>query len=327
MTGIGVVLMTPPDRLAASAAVFEDAGVDSLWLGEYFQSAIARAAVVASTTRRVRVGTSVLQAFARSPLTTALAADDLQEMAGGRFVLGLGSQLRSVNRAWHGVATPQPLTMLGEVVAAIRAIWAAPETERVRFDGRHIHLDVPGFRPPRSQPHPPIYAGGAGSGTIGAASDFADGMLGHLFWSLDVAGQAVERFARSPRGARPVTVSRIAAPVAVEGSRADAARRLAHYVTTPAYAPVLERSGLAVDRDQVLDAIRHGDERRIASLVEPLHETCTITTSDELRSSLAEAENRGIAELILFLPYDAASTGHIDAYEIALADIVTTGCG
>ena len=325
MTGLGVVMMTPPERLAVSAAALEGIGVDSLWLGEYFQSAVARAAVVANATRRVRVGTSVLQAFARSPLATALAAGDLQEIAGGRFALGIGSLLPAANRAWHGVATPSPVAMLSEVVEAVRAIWAAPETERVRFDGDHVHFDVPGFRPPRRQPRPPIFVGGAGSATTDLAVETADGMLGHLFWSFEVAGRAVEQFERSPRGPRPVTVARIAAPATVEGSSADASRRLAHYAVTPAYAPVLERSGLTIDREALLDALKRGDDRRLGSITSSLCTTFAITTGEQLRASIDEAEKQGLAEVILFLPYDAASAGRVDLYEAALLDLLAEG--
>ena len=327
MTGVGVVLMTTPDRLATSARSLEDAGVDSLWLGEYFQSAVARAAVVASATERVRVGTGVLQAFARSPLATALAADDLQEIAGGRFVLGVGSQVPAANRAWHGVETPKPVAMLAEVIDAMRALWAAPETDRVRFEGEHIQLDVPGFRPPRTQPHPPVFIGGAGTATTDLAAEVADGMLGHLFWSYPVAADTVERFGHSAMGPRPVTVSRIVAPATVEGSRTDASRRLAHYAVTPAYAAVLERAGLDVDRAGLLEALKRGDDLRLESLARDLYATFAITSRDELRDHLDEAGRHRVAEVIVFLPYDTGSARRAEAYDAALLDLLDGALG
>src|SRR5579863_6913688 len=89
---VGVTVQGPMRSLAGLAYRLEQAGVDSLWTGDYFQAGLVRAAVLGAATSRALVGTHVLQAFARSPLATALAAQDLQELTGGRFILGLGSQ-------------------------------------------------------------------------------------------------------------------------------------------------------------------------------------------------------------------------------------------
>jgi alkanesulfonate monooxygenase SsuD/methylene tetrahydromethanopterin reductase-like flavin-dependent oxidoreductase (luciferase family) len=233
---IGVTLMSPPDNLSRAARAFEHAGVDSLWLGEYFHAALVRAAVVGTATSRPTVGTHVLQAFARSPLATALAAGDLQELTRGRFVLGVGSQVRAANRRWHGVDTPEPVAMLEEYVNAVRVLLGTPFGEASRFDGHHVHFDVPPLLPDRRYPSPPVYVGGAGRRTVAAAASVADGLLGHLLWTPEHVDRDV-RAALSDRAARsfPVTIARLAAPSTVSGWEVDAARTLGHYATTREY--------------------------------------------------------------------------------------------
>ena len=99
---IGVTVQSPMQSLAGLARRLERAGVDSLWTGDYFQSGLVRAAVLGAATSGALIGTHVLQAFARSPLATALAAQDLQELIAGRFVLGLGGQFPVANHRRPG---------------------------------------------------------------------------------------------------------------------------------------------------------------------------------------------------------------------------------
>lgn len=93
---IGVTVQGPMQSLAGLTRWLERAGVDSVWTGDYFQSGLVRAAVLGAATSGALVGTHVLQAFARSPLATALAAQDLQELTAGRFGRDAGSVSRIV---------------------------------------------------------------------------------------------------------------------------------------------------------------------------------------------------------------------------------------
>ena len=172
---IGVTVQGPMQSLAGIARRLERAGVDSVWTGDYFQSGLVRAGVLGVATSGALVGTHVLQAFARSPLATALAAQDLQELTDGRFVLGLGSQFPVANRRWHGVTVERPVAALREYVAAVRALLAAPGDESVRFDGEQFRYRVPPFRGTTARPAPPVWIGGAGPATVRLAADVADG--------------------------------------------------------------------------------------------------------------------------------------------------------
>src|SRR5207244_12217829 len=86
----------PLDRLGALARRGEDAGFDSLWIAETGRTAFIQAAVAAQATETIRIGTSIALAFPRSPVITAMNARDLAELSSGRFVLGLGTQVKRV---------------------------------------------------------------------------------------------------------------------------------------------------------------------------------------------------------------------------------------
>ena len=244
---IGVTVQGPMQSLAGLARRLERAGVDSVWTGDYFQSGLVRAGVLGAATSAALVGTHVLQAFARSPLATALAAQDLQELTAGRFVLGLGSQFPVANRRWHGVTVERPVAALREYVAAVRALLAAPGDESVRFDGEQFAL------PRAAVPRHDGAAGAAGvdldaaagPATVRLAADVADGLAGHLLWTYShvrdevrpvhpgarasAHGAAAGRQPGGPgRARRPVaSASRRRRPGAGDGARAGA-RRLAH---------------------------------------------------------------------------------------------------
>src|SRR4051812_39972049 len=81
----------------------EEAGAETLWVSELHRSATGTAAALIQGTSTARIGTSIVLAFTRSPMTTALEALDLDEMSGGRFVLGLGSGVARLNEDWHNV--------------------------------------------------------------------------------------------------------------------------------------------------------------------------------------------------------------------------------
>ena len=196
---IGVTVQGPMQSLAGIARRLERAGVDSVWTGDYFQSGLVRAGVLGVATSGALVGTHVLQAFARSPLATALAAQDLQELTDGRFVLGLGSQFPVANRRWHGVTVERPVAALREYVAAVRALLAAPGDESVRFDGEQFRYRVPPFRGTTARPAPPVWIGGAGPATVRLAADVAEGWPDTCCGRIPMSGT---RFARSSRRAR-----------------------------------------------------------------------------------------------------------------------------
>ncbi|MEV4894439.1 LLM class flavin-dependent oxidoreductase [Nonomuraea sp. NPDC055795] len=165
-------------ELTGAARAAEEAGAEVVWLPELHRSATVTAAAVAPVLSRAGVGTAVALAFTRSPLTLALEALDLDELTGGRFVLGLGVGARRLNERWHHVAADRPVTRLRETVEVIRAVVAG--TPPV-VEGDTRRADLRGFRRPHRQARAaiPIYLAAVGPQLTRLAGRIADGWISH----------------------------------------------------------------------------------------------------------------------------------------------------
>jgi probable F420-dependent oxidoreductase len=236
----------------------EAAAYDGLWLSEVRHDPFLAATLAATATARLELGTSIAVAFARSPMSTAVLANDLQVLTGGRFVLGLGTQVKAHITRRFSMPWGRPAERLREYVHAVRAIWRAWESgEPLEFAGEfYTHtLMPPAFVP---EPHPfgppPVLLAGVGSALTEVAGEVADGFLPHGFtterYLRTVTLPALERGrARSADPSAPMTVC--GAPMIATG-RTDEQRcaaaaavraQIAFYGSTPAYSGILELHG------------------------------------------------------------------------------------
>ncbi|MEE2778686.1 MAG: LLM class F420-dependent oxidoreductase [Acidobacteriota bacterium] len=135
----GKIIEMPWDAIQRA----EDLGFDSIWTAEaYGSDAVTPAAYILARTEKIHVGTAIMQMPARSPACTAMTAMTLNQLSGGRFILGLGPSGPQVIEGWHGVAYGRPLTRTKEYINICRQIMAreAPAT----FDGYHYQLPFTG---------------------------------------------------------------------------------------------------------------------------------------------------------------------------------------
>ena len=172
------------EGVASTAQEAERAGVAGLWTTETKHDPFLPLAVAATATERIELGTAVAVAFARSPLVTAAAAWDLARASGGRFTLGLGSQVRAhVERRFGMPWSGRPVTQMREYVAVVRAAWSAwQEGTRPSFRGEtyRFTLMTPFFSPgPVEHPDIPIYLAAVGPGMVRLAGEVADGLVVH----------------------------------------------------------------------------------------------------------------------------------------------------
>lgn len=243
---------------AEAAANFEALGYDGVWTSEVAHDPFLPIPLIAASTSCISIGTGIAVAFARSPMLLAYLGSDLQTLSGGRFILGLGSQVKAHITRRFSMPWSQPAARMREMVMAIRAIWDAFETgERLSFDGNFYKhtLMMEEFSPgPSPFGWPPIFVAGVGPRMAEVAGEVADGLLLHSFtterYVREVTLPAVERgLARAGRSRSDFTV--VCQPFVVTGVT-DAAvdeardwvrRRVAFYGSTPAYRPVLEAHG------------------------------------------------------------------------------------
>ncbi len=205
----------PPPGLADLVTTAERLGYDSMWAAEaYGSDALTPLAWLGCRTRRMRLGTSIIQMSARTPVATAMAAMTLDHLSGGRFVLGLGASGPQVVEGWYGQPYPRPLARTREYVAILRRAMAR---ERVEFEGEHYRLPYRGGsglgKPLRSTIHPlrddlPILLAAEGPKNVALAAEIADGWLAMFYSPYDDAyyrTALAEGFARRGEGGGPET--------------------------------------------------------------------------------------------------------------------------
>ena len=292
MAGPGVVLpsnvtLEEAERLAAEA---ERAGASAIWITDLRREPYLVAMAALRATKRVTVGIGVAVAFARAPAVTAQAAWDLAGMSGGRFVLGLGSQVGPTLRSRFGMELDRPAARLRDYVRAVRACFEAYRKGRGRYEGEFYSVRQPVFAPGADDPWPdvPIYVAGVNPVMTAVAGEVADGFAAHTFSTpryLDaVTRPALARgAARAGRTPPPVFV-----PLVVGRTREQLALQLTTY-TVPAYRRVLDESGLVEEADAILAAL--ADHRR-ADAAKIVEERCL----DQLGVLLLEDLAAGVAK-------------------------------
>ena len=145
----------------------EAVGAEVVWFPEMHRSATVVAASAAQATTTVGIGTAIALAFVRSPMITAMEALDIDEIAGGRLRLGLGSGVQRLNEDWHNARWGKPAEHLRETVRIIRYVIAnASKGEPMIIEGDWEHLRVRGYqRPfPQARSEIPVYLAALGPG-------------------------------------------------------------------------------------------------------------------------------------------------------------------
>lgn len=257
------ILTTLPQEdlsaVPAAARAAETAGYDGVVTSENRHDPFLSLALAAVNTSRMALCTGIAIAFSRSPMPVANASWDLQAASRGRFVLGLGTQIRAHNENRFSVPWSAPAPRMREYVEALRAIWRCWEKgEKLAYRGRHytFTLMTPNFSPePHGQPMVPVTIAAVGPVMLRLAGEVCDGVRLHGFCTRRYLDDVVLRELRAgwARGGRPRARFEIAGGgfIATGPDEDSVAKmfewvrtRVAFYGSTPAYWPVLEAHGL-----------------------------------------------------------------------------------
>lgn len=172
-------------KVSDAARRAEEAGFDGLLTAEIAHDPFMPLGFAALATERVRLATAIAVCFPRSPMVVAGTAWDLQEQSGGRFVLGLGAQVKGHNERRFSVPWSAPVPRLREYVESLRAIWQAWEKgEELNYEGKHYRftLMTPEFAPrPTGLPRIPVTIAAVGPAMIKLAGRICDGVRLHGF--------------------------------------------------------------------------------------------------------------------------------------------------
>jgi 5,10-methylenetetrahydromethanopterin reductase len=279
------------DVLRGWADAAEAGGYSGIWVPDVGgHDAVTTLATFAGTTRRVLLGTGVMPVFSRPPLVIAQTAATLDDLSGGRFVLGLGAGARFSTERWFGARWSDPFARLEAAVAAIRAVTAGQEVDGFRL----------GFPPTR--PRLPVMLAALNPRMLAFAGRLGDGVL--LNWlPLDAVPDAVAqvRKAATDAGRDPAAVvvaCYVRACVGDLGQLAgDLRPQVLTYLQSPAYAAMLRRSGIT-DVDRVAAA---GPDERTGLVSDQTIDALVATgTADQLAARLEAYRQAGVDLPVLY---------------------------
>lgn len=238
--------------------ILEDIGYDGVFSFEAKHDPFLPLALAAEHTRSITLGTAVAIAFARNPMNLANLGYDMQLISEGRFILGLGTQVKPHIEQRFSATWSHPAKRMREIVLAIRAIWSRwQDGARLNFSGEfYTHrIMIPAFDPgPNPFGLPPIYTGGFGPLMTAVAGEVSDGFIAHPFNSrkslLETTLPALEKgLKQSQRTLSDIHIMCATLVVTgdtqeeLEASKQAARKQLAFYGSTPAYLPTLACHG------------------------------------------------------------------------------------
>lgn len=236
----------------------EEIGYDGAFSFEAKHDPFLTLAVASEHTHNIRLGTAIAIAFARNPMNLANLGYDMQVISGGRFVLGLGTQVRPHIEKRFSSTWSDPAKRMREIVQAVRAIWNCWENESdLEFRGEfYTHtIMIPAFDPgPNPYGPPPIFTGGFGPLMTQVAGEVSDGFIAHPFNTrksllqnaLPALNNGLALSGRNRRDLEVMCATLVVTadtPEQLSASKLAAKKQLAFYGSTPAYLPTLACHG------------------------------------------------------------------------------------
>ncbi|CAA0095052.1 putative protein [Mycolicibacterium vanbaalenii] len=281
------------------ARMLERRGYDGCWTAEINHDPFLPLTLAAEHTTSIELGTSIAVAFARNPMTVAQIGWDLQDYSRGRFLLGLGSQIKPHIEKRFSMPWGKPVVRMHEFVLALREIWSCwREGRELRFEGEfYTHtLMTPMFVPPaHAHGDPKVFVAAVGDRMTEMCGEVADGLLAHAFSTqryfrevtLPTLTRGIERAGRQ-RGdvevASPIFVVTGRDEDEMRTAAAGTRRQIAFYASTPAYRGVLELHGWGDLQTELHRLSRLGDWEAMGSLIDDamLDEFAVVAPVDEL---------------------------------------------
>ncbi|MDP1821345.1 MAG: LLM class F420-dependent oxidoreductase [Acidimicrobiales bacterium] len=307
-------------KAGTAASELEERGYDGLWTAETAHDPFFPLLLASQCTERVELGTGIAVAFARSPMNLAQIAWDLQAASGGRFLLGLGSQIKPHITKRFSMPWSHPAPRMRELVLAIRAIWACwNDGTKLDFQGEfYTHTLMTPFFNPGPNPHgdAKIFLAGVGERMTEVAGEVCDGFLCHGFtterYLREVTLPALERGAA--KAGRAVTDIEISGPAFVvtgtneeemAASIAGTKQQIAFYGSTPAYRGVLELHGWGALQDDLNRMSKEGKWAEMGELIddEMLDAFAVVAEPEKLADGLHARYGDVVQRLSFYAPY------------------------
>ena len=312
-----------PQSLAdipALAKAAEAVGFDGLWTAETSHDPYLPLPLVAEHTERIELGTSIAVAFPRSPLVHAQVGWDLAAQSKGRFVLGLGTQVKGHNERRFGIKWEAPGPKLREMILCIRAIWDCWQNgTKPRFEGEYYRftLMTPFFSAgPISHPHVPIWIAGVNTYMCELAGELCEGFHVHPFHSIRYLRESLlpevgRGLTRSGRRREDIVLSSSAFVIAGDSDEEIARAKdpvrmqIAFYASTRTYVRVLEAHGWGDTCTRLNEKAANGDWSGMASeITDEMLDVFAVTARWDDVAAKVKARYDGLLDRVaLYLPF------------------------
>ena len=313
------------------AKMVEDAGFESCWAAETTNTAFISCAAAAHSTSKVNIGTAIALAFPRSPTITAMEASDLDDLSGGRFIIGLGAQVKRINEERFSVKFEHPAPKLKEYAQVMRTVWAANRGDDVTFEGRFYNVTRPVFGERRMPPprDVPIYFAAVGKIMARTCGEVADGLLGHPIASpayleevvRPAIAEGTERAGRKESDCNLTASPLISISDDVEMARREVKLQIAFYATTRTYSAILELHGKGSIIPDLRSAFGSKDRDRMVELIDD--ELCDAIAVAGPKDEVVDKVKRweGVADRLMVAgPWYGPSPGRVMENYTALVE-------
>jgi probable F420-dependent oxidoreductase len=309
------------DKAGPAAAQQEARGYDGIWVPETSHDPFLPLVLAAEHTERIDLATGIVVAFARNPMTLAQVSWDLQAASQGRFILGLGSQIKPHITRRFSMPWSSPAARMREMILAIRAIWESwNQGTKLDFRGDfYSHTLMTPFFNPGPNPHGDarVFLAGVGERMTQVAGEVADGFLCHGFTTRQYLDEVtLPNLAKGrAKAGKAMDGFQLAGPMFVvtgrdEAEMAEAAKgvkgQIAFYGSTPAYRPVLELHGWGDLQEELNRLSKEGRWAEMGNLIDDdmLATFAVVAPLDEVAGALKERWGDVLDRLSFYTPYD-----------------------
>ena len=307
--------IVPLKDVPAIAKAAQEIGFDALWTQETQHDPFLPCTLIAEHTDKLKFGTAIAVSFSRSPANLAYTAWDLAAQSGGRFILGLGTQVKAHIERRFGMPWPEsPVGKLREQIQVIRAFWDCWQNgTKLNFRGEYykISLMSPFFNGGQiGNPNIPIYIAGVNTGLAHLAGELCEGFHTHPFHSARYLREVIipgieQGAAKAGRKRSDVSISVTAFIATTPEEEAFARMQISFYASTPSYRAVMDLHGWGETAEKLSGFAAKGEWAEMPMLItdEMLGEFCLRTTADHLAADLKSRYNGLADRLALYTPF------------------------
>ena len=314
--GVTMPMSTQPIcKFPEMARAAENAGFDAVWDFELYESPLVVLAAAAMATSRIQLGTGVATALSRTPFELANAAADVDELSGGRLILGLGMGIPGLMMTLHGAAVDHPVGRMREYTEILKQCWDYMDDESpANYKGDYYQFITPPFNPLGSRGLKrkiPLLLGGMNPKMIQLAGELSDGLVGGGYSKLYVRDEVLPNLAKgAERSGRDLadlqTVTQVICCVSTD--RAEAMRRarihVGQLVANPVQDGIVAAHGLQKEVELVRQALGQGGPAALGDVTDDkLIETFSIAGSPEECRAQLQGWDGLIGHIMLHTPY------------------------